>query len=167
MNTANRFTTIKAAKDFLVDKIVSEAARQDIPLSNVEREMLYWTEDDLLSPHMLQIAEELARECSDQEYEAKIGSLVQSLQSHLTPEERDLWDDAVPQLCEGDHYLLVLIGAAAPKQPLIPLPEGLQRWLPDVDHENPRPSGDRLRLILVALLIAGLTFVAMFLFGRR
>ena len=167
MSTATPFGTIKAAKDYLVEKIVAEAARQGVPLSNVEREMLYWTEDDLLSPHMLQVAEELERECSDHEYEAKIGSFVQGLQSHLTREERDLWDEAVLKLCEGDHYLLVLIDEAGPKQPLIQLPEGLQRWLPDFDHENRRPAGDLRRLILAALIISVVILGTIFLFARR
>ena len=130
--------------------------------------MLYWTEDDLLCPRMLQVAKELARECGDDAYEAKIGSLVRNLHSHLTAEERELWNHAVLRLCDGDHYLALLIDAGAPPKPLlIPIPKGLQGWLPEFNHDGSRPSGDRLRLVLVALIILGLIFVTMLLFGRR
>ena len=134
--------------------------------------MLYFTEDDGLSRRMEKVSEEFDRECDEEEYEAKIGSLVRSLESHLSPQEKELWDDAVLKLCEGDHYLLVLIDAGAPpkappKAPPFPIFKVLLPWLPDMGEVRRRPAGDKSRLLLVALVIFAIIFGAMLVFGRR
>jgi hypothetical protein len=161
-----RFETIEAAKDYLVEKIVAEAARQSVALSNVEREMLYFTED--FSEPMEAANEAFDREYDTDEYEAKIGSIVRSIESRNTPEEQDKWDEAVVKLSEGDHYLPVLINGAAPR-PAFPsfLPKCLQRWLPALDRAQPPPPGDRLRLIVVGFIIFVFIFVVAALSGHR
>ena len=169
MSTTTPFGTIKAAKDYLAGKITAEAERQGTPLSKLEREMLYFTEEGGLSKHMEKVCEEFDRVCDENEYEAKIGSLVQSLQLQMTPEEQDLWDDAVLKLCDGDHYLLALIDAGAPPSQKSPFSfsQRLRAWLPENQPAGPRPPGDRHRLVLVSLLILLLILMFMSLFGGR
>ncbi len=138
MSTTIKFETIEAAKDYLAERIIAEAVRQDVALSSVEREMLYFTED--FSKPMEEVNEAFDREYDSDEYEAKIGSLVRSLESRNTPEEQEKWDEAVLKLSEGDHYLPVLINGAAPSQTFQSfLPKSLQRWLPALDRTQPRP----------------------------
>lgn len=164
MGTAIQFGTIKAAKDYLVQRIVAEAERQGVPLSKLEREMLYFTEDGGISKHMQEVNEEFEREYDDREYEDKIAGLVRSIQSLNTPEEQQKWDEAVLKLCEGDHYLLVLIdGAAPPQHSRFSLPKSIQPWLPALDWTKPRPAGDFRRLFLIAFVWLLVLIVAVML----
>jgi len=52
------FRTIKEAKDFLANQIAAEAARENVPLSEVERKMLYWAETDWTLPEMMRVVTE-------------------------------------------------------------------------------------------------------------
>lgn len=154
MSATTPFRTVKAAKDYLVERIVAEAGRLGVSLSKVEREMLYFTEDGGLSKHMEQVNEAFDRECNEDEYEATIGSLVRSLESHNTAEEQEMWDDAVLKLCEGDHYLLILInGAAPPPKSMFSIPKSLQPWLPTANAPANRQPDDLVRLFVVALIL--------------
>lgn len=165
---ATQFATIKSAKDYLVGRIVAEAERQGAALSTVEREMLYFAQDGVISKHMEKVNEEFERDYDEDEYEHKIASLVRCLESDSTAEQQEMWDDAILKLCEGDHYLLVLSdGAAPPKPPVIPIPSGLRAWLPELKPKRKRPSGDRLKLVLAALVVFALVFGAMLLIGRQ
>ncbi len=168
MSTTIQFGTIKAAKDYLVGRIVAEAEVQRVPLSKVEREMLNFTEDGGLSKHMEKVNEEFEREYDDDKYKTKIGSLVRGLESHNTQEEQEMWDDAVLKLCEGDHYLLVLIDAGAPaKTSAFFVPKGLCRWLPNFDDKSRRPPGDRGRLLVAAVVLTLAIIMTAILFGRH
>ncbi len=163
-----QFRSIKAAKDYLVERIVAEAARKGVALSKEEREMLYFKEDGGLSKHMDEVSEAFERQCDDQEYEAKIAGLVRSLKSHNSREQQQAWDDAVLKVSEGDHYLLALVGGASPAEVFPSLvPNGVQRWLPALDWTQPRPPGDRLRLIIVGLIILIFIIVMGELSGHR
>ena len=72
------------------------------------------------------------------------------------------------KLCEGDHYLLVLIdGAASSKPPLIPISSRLRAWMPELRPKHKRPSGERLKLALAALVVYAVILGAILLFGRR
>jgi hypothetical protein len=163
MTTTTQFGTIKAAKDYLVGRIIAEADREDVLLSKVEREMLYFTEDGGLSKHLEQVNEQFEREYDGDEYESKIGLLVRNLQARNSREEQEMWDDAVLKLCEGDHYLIVLIdGGTARQNSIFTIPKGLHRWLPSLDSPERRPPGDLVRLVLAAFVafIVGLVFIA-------
>lgn len=49
------FRTAKEAKDYIAERIAAEAARESVPLSEVERKMLYWSETDWTLPDMKQV----------------------------------------------------------------------------------------------------------------
>jgi len=167
-STATQFGTIKSAKDYLVGRIVAEAERQGAALSKVEREMLYFSQDGVISKHMEEVNEEFERDYDEDEYEQKIAALVRCLESDSTAEPQKKWDHAVLKLCEGDHYLLVLIdGAASFKPPLIPISSRLRAWMPELRPKHKRPSGDRLKLALAALVVYAVILGAILLFGRR
>jgi hypothetical protein len=54
META-RFHSAREAKEFLISRIVEEARRENIPLSEVERKMLYFSETDWTLPDIMQV----------------------------------------------------------------------------------------------------------------
>jgi len=41
-----RFETERAAKKYLIERIIAEAKREGVPLTKVERKMLYFTKSD-------------------------------------------------------------------------------------------------------------------------
>jgi hypothetical protein len=162
VSTASQCGAVKEAKDFLVERIVAEAARDRMPLSEVERQMLYFTEEGGLSKPVRQVSEAFDRDYDVDEYEARIAGLVRSLLTRLNPPDQELWNDAVAKLGDGDHYLRVLIDAGSPGI-AASLPSGLRPWVPGFDPGSPRPQGDLRRLIFVALALFLLFFVGMLL----
>ena len=146
--------TERQAKEYLVERIVAEAQREKVPLSEIEREMLYFTESGWTLPNILEINAEFERDYDNEEYEQKIAALVREIDKQNETEggdEQSKWDDAIVKLAEGDHYLLVLIGLgrSCPAR-------GFSEWLPASKFYGTgkaRPPGDFLRLIVVALVL--------------
>ena len=90
VSTGAQFGAVKEAKDFLVEKIAAEASRDHMPLSEVERQMLYFTEEDGLSEQMRQVCEAFDRDHDVDEYEAKfekLTALCQSMEHRLNNSE--------------------------------------------------------------------------------
>jgi hypothetical protein len=145
------FETEREAKEFLIARIMAAANRDGIELSEVERKMLYFSETGWTLPGMLDLNAEFEREYNNEEYEAKIAGIIRRIERTNAASGEDdqlLWDDAIVKLSEGDHYLLILIGLGT-----TPARE-TAKWLPSMDFNatgNIRPSGDRFRLIIVAL----------------
>jgi hypothetical protein len=113
------FKTVRDAKDFLAGKIVEEAAREGVPLTEVERKMLYFTETGWTLPDMKEVSSEFDRGYDQEEYERKIGGLATGLQARLDvdgEQARETWDQAIEKLSQGDHYMLVLINALSSTQ---------------------------------------------------
>jgi hypothetical protein len=129
------------AKEFLVSKIVAEAQRENVPLSEIERKMLYFTESGWTLPDMMTVSEEFDREHDQDEYERKIAGLITETDKHLRQDFRDeyaRWWAAISCLQTEDHYISVMIGIA-----------GL------------RPRGDQLRLFIAGFgTAAGLLVLA-------
>jgi hypothetical protein len=133
----------REAKEFLVSKIVAEAQRENVPLSEIERKMLYFTESGWTLPDMMTVSEEFDREHDQDDYERKIARLITETDKHLRQDFRDeyaRWWAAISYLQTEDHYISVMIGIG-----------GL------------RPPGDRLRLFLAGLGIAAGLLVLAFL----
>jgi hypothetical protein len=72
----SRFGNAREAKEFLVSKIADEAQREGAPLSEVERKMLYFTENYWTLPDMMEVNEAFDRDYDAAEYEKKIAQLV-------------------------------------------------------------------------------------------
>ncbi len=142
----NRFPSDQEAKEFVVAKIVEEAQREGVPLSEVERKMLYFSETDWTLPDIMEVSDEFDKEYDQKDYEKKIAGLIRGLVRRIrrdNREEYDLWLDAIGVLSLGDHYVLVMVKQAG---------------------ALPRPRHDLLRLWMTGLALVG-TFMAWFIGG--
>jgi hypothetical protein len=123
----NRFSSAREAKEFLVSKIVDEAQREGIPLSEVERKMLYFSETYWTLPDMMKVSNEFDREYDQNEYEKKIRGLAKTAMERChkeSPEEYDMWQSAIHVLKKEDHYILVMFSQAGFGSPT----SGLSPW---------------------------------------
>jgi hypothetical protein len=129
----------KQAKDFLVAQVAEQAAIEGVPLADLEKRMMYFTESDPAScPDPLALNDEFEAQFEMSEYEAKISELLDHARERSRKEDPARtrhWDDAVAELEKGDHYILVLLGVSG----------GLAG--------AERPKHDFLKLILTAVLV--------------
>lgn len=147
IKTTNPFRSAREAKEFLISRIVDQAQREAIPLSEVERKMLYFSETHWTLPDIGTVSEQFDGTYDQDEYEQKIARLVKeaykcALRNHDGEYER--WQAAVRLLRKQDHYILVMI-----------------------DQASLRPRGDQLRLfaagIGIVALFLSIEFLALFL----
>jgi hypothetical protein len=113
------FATVRDAKEFLVSKIVKEAQREGVPLSEIERKMLYFSETAWTLPDIADVNDAFERDYEQAKYEEKIGTLVHGFCADSRKNNRDdfnAWTEAVHTIHREDHYLLVLISAAESKR---------------------------------------------------
>jgi hypothetical protein len=132
----------REAKEFLISRIVAEAHREDVPFSEVERKMLYFTETGWTLPDMTAVYEEFDRDYDQDHYEKKVAGLIRRADKFARKESRDVYDRwwaAIRLLRREDHYITVMIGIA-----------GL------------RPAGDELRLLGAGLGIVTCLLLAKF-----
>jgi len=66
----------KQAKDFLVQQATEQAALDNVPLSDLEKRMVYFTESDDSCENPVQVSEEFEAQYDTSEYEAKISRLL-------------------------------------------------------------------------------------------
>lgn len=139
------FTTARDAKEFIVNRIAAEALRQGVPLSEVERKMLYFSETAWTLPDMAEVNAAFDQEYDQAEYEERITKLTNKLLANARAddqEELDAWTEAVRTLSKEDHYLLVMVPAA---------------------KAAARPRGDVLKPLATALaIVCVLTVIAYF-----
>ncbi len=135
--------SVRDAKDFLASRIVAEAERENVSLSEIERKMLYFTESGWTLPDITAVYEEFDRDYDQHQYEKKIARLIQSADKFARRESRDVYDRwwaAIRLLRREDHYITVMIRIA-----------GL------------RPAGDQLKLLGTGLSIVTCLLLAEFL----
>lgn len=99
------------AKDFLVQETARQASLEGVPLSELEKRMMYFTESGEMPEDPLKLNDEFEAEYDTAKYEAKIARLMRHAYARLrrkNDETRHTWDMAVKCLRGGDHYLLVL-----------------------------------------------------------
>lgn len=109
------FTTIRGAKDYLASQIAQQAERDGVPLTEVERKMLYFTETGWTLPDMKKVSAEFDKDYDQPTYEQRIGGLIDRIQSNAklqNQRDQQTWNAAVKKLSNGDHYLLVLVDGA-------------------------------------------------------
>jgi len=105
----------REAKEFLVSRIVEEARRENVPLSDVERKMLYFSETNWTLPDIASVSAAFDREYDQDKYEEKITGVIRSAAMHDRQQSAELygeWWDAIRSLKKGDHYILVMIDGA-------------------------------------------------------
>jgi|ERR1017187_331549 hypothetical protein len=104
--------SVAKAKKFLVNRVLDQAKRDEVPLTEVETLMLGFAEPSAGAKDM-EAAAVFEREYNDEEYEAKIAGLLQ--RAYKRDKERDkvaAWDEALTDLAEEDMYLLVMLERA-------------------------------------------------------
>lgn len=111
------FTSAREAKEYIIQKILLQARNDKIPLSEIERKMLYFSENNWALPDMMDVSKEFDRHYSQDEFETKIGKLVATLKPSFNRDDENRWDEAVAILRQEDHYLLVLLDAPAEDVP--------------------------------------------------
>jgi hypothetical protein len=140
------------AKDFLVQQTAEQAALENVPLSDLEKRMMYFTETGECpeDPGALNDAFEAAYDTA--EYEAKVSKLMHHAYQRIkkeNPETAHRWKEATKQLSKGDHYLLILEDVNHPKE-----------------HPRERPPHDSIKLLGAAILVASAMFVFAFVWDR-
>jgi hypothetical protein len=110
----------REAKDFLVEQVAEQARLDNVSLSQIEKRMMYFVENDPTScedPFGLNV--EFEAQCDTPEYENKISGLLSRAYKRLKtedPEKVSQWDDALRTLYAGDHYLPVMWHGRHPQQ---------------------------------------------------
>ncbi len=111
------FSTSRQAKEFLVGRVVAEAQREDVALSEIERKMLYFSETAWTLPDMMEVNDAFDDEYDTEEYEQKINRLVSAFRERAHRDDRrelKAWDAAVQKLRDEDHYILVMADTPDP-----------------------------------------------------
>jgi hypothetical protein len=102
----------KQAKDFLVAQASEQAALEGIPLSDLEKRMMYFTESDASScENPIALNEEFEAQYDTTEYETKLSQILHHAYKRLKredPEKVRNWDQCIQALRKDDHYILVL-----------------------------------------------------------
>jgi hypothetical protein len=114
------FATPRDAKEFLISRIITESQCENIPLSDVERKMLYFSETAWTLPDIAEVSDAFDRDYDQAEYEKKIGALIRSLCAKARKNNRyefEAWKEAEGVIRREDHYLLVLISASEGSPP--------------------------------------------------
>jgi hypothetical protein len=103
------------AKEFLASRIAAEAAREGKPLSELERQMLFFSETHESLPNILEINEQFEQQYDAAEYENRVEALIDAAyarDSENSVADRQRWQDAVRRLESEDHYILIMLHAA-------------------------------------------------------
>jgi hypothetical protein len=105
----------RAAKQFLISRVIEEARVEQVNLSEVEKKMLYFTEVHPSVPNIHEVNTEFERDYDSDEYETKIAGLLKNARdrdSHSSPNREQEWKDALDALKKEDHYILVMVSQA-------------------------------------------------------
>jgi hypothetical protein len=149
----------KQAKHFLVQQTAEQAALENVPLTDLEKRMMYFTESDPAScENPIELNDEFEGQYESGEYEVKISRLLQHAYKRLKDEDAEKlrnWNQATRTLRKGDHYVLVLLDVK---------PESLQ--------QSPRiwvaiAWGFGLGIALAILMLLGIILDLYGLFPRR
>jgi len=113
--SSDRHLRAQQAKEFLISQIVEEAQRENVPLSELERKMLYFTEAEESLPDIYEVNEQCEREYDISKYETKIAGLLREAHRRNRKESSESeshWKQAIADLRKEDHYLLVMVDQA-------------------------------------------------------
>ena len=105
----------RQAKEYLIRCITREAEHQNTPLSETERDMLYFSETAWTLPDMAAVNQAFDRDYDQASYEARISALIREFKKRAAKEDSaalDTWKEAVNTLQTEDHYILVMVGIA-------------------------------------------------------
>ena len=135
------------AKDFLVQQAAEQAALENVPLSDLEKRMMYFTETGECPEDPVALNNAFEAEYRSTTYEKKISLLMAQAYRRIkreNPEKLRLWNDSFRVLSKGDHYLLLF-------------------WRQNKRRKSPRMWPTYLLSVLVAI---SLCLLKLFLFGN-
>lgn len=139
-----QFPGSMAAKDFLVSRVMAEAGRENVDVSETERKMLYFSESYPTLPDIGEVLEAFDNQYDTSEYEKKMAKLIGNAFKNDRQESAELtdqWSAAVRLLRKEDHYFLVML---------------------DQSGMSIRPGGDTTKLLLTAMAIVLAIFLWMY-----
>ena len=109
------FSNQKQAKQFFIDKILFQAQKDRMSLSEAEQYMLGWTETEGGFELNQKLIDEFDKQTTPEIYESKISTLIKHAYDSdalSEPGKGKIYRDAYHVLSQGDHYLLVMIKKA-------------------------------------------------------
>jgi len=102
----------KQARAFLADRVIEQAAREQVPLSDIEKRMLTFSETMDAEPDYAASAA-FDEQCDEEEYEAKVAGLLKRAYSRDKENNNlGLWKAALRALRNQDCYILVMVDQA-------------------------------------------------------
>jgi hypothetical protein len=102
---------VSEAKDFLVKQAVEQARLEGVPLSDLERRMMYFTETGEYPEDPLARNEEFRKEYETDEYERKVKKLLANAHRRLKKERSPAlaeWEQSLRVRDQIDDYILIL-----------------------------------------------------------
>ena len=114
-----RDVQVRQAKDFLVQQTAEQAVLEGIPLSDLEKRMMYFTESEDAVEDPLALNSEFEEYYETDAYETKIARLLKNAYKRLKqehPEKALFWKSSINELHKGDHYILVLWRSHPPSE---------------------------------------------------
>jgi len=148
MKPTIRVMRAREAKDFLAAQTAEQAVLEGVPLSDLEKRMMYFSESGYVPEDPLKLNDEFEAKYDTDEYEVKISRLLHHAYYRLRKENdaaRKNWDLAIRCLRRGDHYLMVMWDLAPPGE---------------------RPPGDSLKLLAAGLGVAALLSGGLFMAAK-
>ena len=103
----------REAKDFLIAQTAEQAALEGVPLSDLEKRMMYFTEGPEAIEDPSTLNEEFEAQYDIAQFEKKISRLMGHAYKRIKSQNPEIvrpWDAAIRALRRGDHYILVLWG---------------------------------------------------------
>jgi hypothetical protein len=89
---------VREAKDFLVQETAKQAALEGVPLSDLEKRMMYFTENEEMSEDPIALNDEFEAQYDTDEYEEKISRLMHHAHARVIKEHaegRKIWKAAL------------------------------------------------------------------------
>jgi hypothetical protein len=99
------------AKDFLVKQAVEQARLEGVPLSDLEKRMMYFTETGQCPEDPIALNEEFEKEYETDEYERRVKKLLANARRRLKEERSPSfaeWEESLKVLDETDDYILIM-----------------------------------------------------------
>ena len=96
-----------------MQQTAEQADLEGVPLSDLEKRMMYFTESRGAVEDPIKLSEEFEAEYEMGPYEKKISRLLHHAYKRVCQENESKkreWDEAIRRLERGDHYLLVMWG---------------------------------------------------------
>lgn len=118
------FSSQWEAKQFFAQRVITQAEKEGVGLSEAERHMLSWFESDPEFKPDYELATRVDKEIPQDKYEAKIRGLLERAYRYdleADPLAETRYREAYKTLKQGDHYILIMVKQA--------LRSKWQRWL--------------------------------------